>query len=44
MIAALRRLLDSFRTLPDRAGWAFTTLVGLPTLLAMAAIGLTTGL
>ena len=42
--AALSRLLRSFRTLPDRAGWTFTALVGLPTLLAMAAIGLTTGL
>ena len=42
--AALRRLLDSFRTLPDRAGWAFSAAVGLPTLAAMAAIGLTTGL
>lgn len=39
-----QRPLDSFRTLPDRAGWLFTALVGLPTLLAMAAIGLTTGL
>lgn len=42
--AALHRLLISFRTLPDRAGWLFTALVGLPTLIAMAAIGLTTGL
>lgn len=38
------RLLNSLRTLPDRAGWTFTALVGLPTLLAMAAIGVTTGL
>jgi predicted Abi (CAAX) family protease len=38
------RLLNSFRALPDRAGWLFTALVGLPTLLAMAAIGLATGL
>ena len=33
-----------FRTLPDRSGWTFTALVGLPTLLLMAAIGLATGL
>lgn len=40
----LTRLIAGFRTLPDRTGWAFTALVGLPTLIAMAAIGLTTGL
>ncbi len=40
----LTRLITSFRTLPGRAGWVFTALVGLPTLLAMALIGLTTGL
>jgi predicted Abi (CAAX) family protease len=39
-----RRLLASFATLPDGAGWRFTALVGLPTLLAMAGIGLGTGL
>ena len=38
------RLITSFRTVPDRAGWAFTAAVGLPTLAAMAAIGLATGL
>lgn len=42
--AAFSRALNSFRVLPDRAGWLLTALVGLPTLLAMAAIGLTTGL
>ncbi|WGM38287.1 hypothetical protein AMEJIAPC_01189 [Caulobacter sp. NIBR1757] len=39
-----RRLLASFATLPDGAGWRFTALVGVPALLAMAAIGLATGL
>ena len=38
------RLITSFTTLPDRQGWVFTALVGVPTLLAMAAIGLATGL
>lgn len=42
--AALRRLAGSFRTQPDRSGWAFTVLVGVPTLVAMAVIGLATGL
>ncbi|MDO9336261.1 MAG: CPBP family glutamic-type intramembrane protease [Caulobacter sp.] len=39
-----RRLVLSFRTLPDHRGWTFAALVGLPTLVAMAAIGLSTGL
>ncbi len=45
MIQALfHRALASFRAVPDRGGWLFTALVGVPTLLAMAAIGLATGL
>ena len=38
------RLIASFRTLPDGAGWLFTAVVGISTLLVMAAIGLTSGL
>ncbi|MDB5470255.1 MAG: hypothetical protein JWR84_1815 [Caulobacter sp.] len=38
------RLITSFRVLPRGQGWTFTALVGLLTLLAMAAVGLTTGL
>ncbi len=45
MLARLvRRLRDSVFTLPNRDGWTFTAAVGAPTLLAMAAIGLSTGL
>lgn len=45
MLARLaNRLRDSFVTLPDRGGWLFTAAIGFPTLAAMAAIGLTTGL
>lgn len=39
-----RRLLSCLATLPDGAGWRFTAFVGVPVLLAMAAIGLSTGL
>jgi predicted Abi (CAAX) family protease len=44
MRTALARLIGSFRTLPDAAGWRWSLLVGLPVLAAMAAIGLATGL
>lgn len=39
-----RRLWSSLITLPDAKGWLISGLVGAPTLLAMAAIGLSTGL
>jgi predicted Abi (CAAX) family protease len=45
MIAGFaRRLISGLTTLPDRAGWAWSALVGGSTLLAMALIGTVSGL
>jgi predicted Abi (CAAX) family protease len=39
-----KRLVSGLATLPDGRGWLWSLAVGLPTLLAMAAIGMATGL
>jgi uncharacterized protein len=41
---AARGLITSLSTLPTAAGWVWSAAVGAPALLAMAAIGLSTGL